>query len=414
MPLTMMKTIIRLIIITSFLNMALAKNIFDIFKKPKIVYRYKLYHHWFNELGGLDFLQGYALLTIDENGGISLEDKFKDPSHYLKSHWVEIDEIDRTKNNEIFIFASFHSNPEMGKNQGNGGFKFPSSGKIHVVKGASPLIQIRDNQEFNENQFNQESTENLILKISGEIKVKRNGKWIKARKGMNIEIGDEIDTGNNKATIVISNKGYIELYPHTVVIRYRKHKTSLNFLKLIKGFLWARIPKGKDDIKYATPNAIIGVRGTEFKLSAKNGISCVEVIKGFVSFTDINGNGSVIVNEGEESCVVDDSAPFPPTPVREKFKVSVSGTWTTNFGELKLTQQGNLVVGTYTHDEGKLKGVLLGDKLMGIWSEAPSYKPLYNAGECILIFSRDGKTFSGHWKYGYKGNWNGKWNGKRK
>ena len=78
--------------------------------------------------------------------------------------------------------------------------------------------------------------------------------------------------------------------------------------------------------------------------------------------------------------------------------------WHTNWGKLVLEQNGNVVTGHYTHDKGKISGTLNGNILTGKWSEAPTYKPKKDAGEFVLTFSNNGKTFSSKWRYGFGGN----------
>jgi len=87
-----------------------------------------------------------------------------------------------------------------------------------------------------------------------------------------------------------------------------------------------------------------------------------------------------------------------------------TGAWKSNFGTLSLTRQGNTVQGTYSRENGKLTGTIIGNKLKGQWSEMPTYSPPNDAGEFELEISRDCASFSGSWRYGKGGSaWNGKW-----
>jgi hypothetical protein len=90
-----------------------------------------------------------------------------------------------------------------------------------------------------------------------------------------------------------------------------------------------------------------------------------------------------------------------------------NGTWETNFGQLELQQVGDFVHGTYTHDQGKIEATVSGDKLIGTWSEAPSYGAPSDAGDFEFIMSEDCKSFSGTWRYGSAGSWED-WTGTRK
>ena len=87
-----------------------------------------------------------------------------------------------------------------------------------------------------------------------------------------------------------------------------------------------------------------------------------------------------------------------------------NGTWKTDWGTLVIKQSGNIVTGTYTHDNGKIKGKVYNNQVVGTWSEAPSYKAPKDAGNIKFTISADGKSFSGTWTYGSNGS-GGKWIG---
>ena len=88
-----------------------------------------------------------------------------------------------------------------------------------------------------------------------------------------------------------------------------------------------------------------------------------------------------------------------------------SGTWSTTYGMMHLTQIGNQVTGTYEHSNGHIVGTVSGNVLTGTWSEGPTYMPPDNAGDFQFTISSDGKTFSGGWRYGSSGSWTMNWNG---
>lgn len=94
--------------------------------------------------------------------------------------------------------------------------------------------------------------------------------------------------------------------------------------------------------------------------------------------------------------------------------LSIAGIWDTNFGQMTITQSGNRITGTYTHDNGKIEGTLKENILTGKWSEAPSYRPPNDAGDFKFIFSQGFKSFEGYWRYGFGGkDWSGEWHGNR-
>lgn len=89
---------------------------------------------------------------------------------------------------------------------------------------------------------------------------------------------------------------------------------------------------------------------------------------------------------------------------------SWAGDWDTNWGKMVLTQNGASVIGTYTHDSGKVTGVVSGNILTGSWAESPSYSQPRDGGDIEFTMSADGKSFTGKWRYGSEGSW-GNWEG---
>jgi hypothetical protein len=79
--------------------------------------------------------------------------------------------------------------------------------------------------------------------------------------------------------------------------------------------------------------------------------------------------------------------------------LDVSGQWATNWGVLKLSQEGNVVTGSYGWDNGRIEGIIDGHNFKGIWSEPPTYYCPNLKGEIDLNFSITGKSFEGSWSY---------------
>lgn len=95
-------------------------------------------------------------------------------------------------------------------------------------------------------------------------------------------------------------------------------------------------------------------------------------------------------------------------------QVRVAGTFQTHFGEIVLYQEGQRVWGNYSHQNGRVEGTLEGNVFRGNWSQSPSYQPPNDAGDFVFTFTRDGRAFTGSWRYGYRGPWvDQPWNGQR-
>ena len=65
------------------------------------------------------------------------------------------------------------------------------------------------------------------------------------------------------------------------------------------------------------------------------------------------------------------SATLPAGVPTHLSSCSYSGNWNTDWGAMVLSQDGSKVMGTYTHDTGKLAGTLVDGVFVGKWSEYP-------------------------------------------
>jgi len=95
-------------------------------------------------------------------------------------------------------------------------------------------------------------------------------------------------------------------------------------------------------------------------------------------------------------------------------KCSFAGDWSSNWGDMQFSQEGNVIDGTYTYDSGKISGTVNGNVLVGKWFESPSYAEPNDAGDIEFSISNDCSSFSGNWRYGSSGSWNGDWTATRK
>lgn len=87
---------------------------------------------------------------------------------------------------------------------------------------------------------------------------------------------------------------------------------------------------------------------------------------------------------------------------------SWTGTWSTQWGDMTLTQNGSTVTGKYTHDDGTISGTVNGNVLTGTWKEPGQ------VGKIRFVMSSDGKTFSGGWGYNDEAPERSGWDGTRK
>ena len=91
-----------------------------------------------------------------------------------------------------------------------------------------------------------------------------------------------------------------------------------------------------------------------------------------------------------------------------------TGTWSTNWGEMRLVQDGGVVRGDYDWDQGQIDGTLDGEVLRGMWTEVPSRQPPRDAGDLEFTMAEDCQSFTGRWRYGSSEGWRQRWDGERR
>jgi len=138
--------------------------------------------------------------------------------------------------------------------------------------------------------FSEEFSNKTYLKFKkGMVRVKKaNGRWVKAVTNMELGIGDTIKTlSNGRATVVLAGTAFLKVKPKSeLIIPKDKSNTSekVSLVKLATGVLWAHAKKEKNSLKVATPQAICGVRGTEFIVQAGRDFMRLIVTQGAVAF----------------------------------------------------------------------------------------------------------------------------------
>jgi hypothetical protein len=91
----------------------------------------------------------------------------------------------------------------------------------------------------------------------------------------------------------------------------------------------------------------------------------------------------------------------------------VSGTYTTDYNDFHIRQQGSALVGCYEHDEGLLEGSVEGRVMRLTWREGGGPG---DDGPAVMLFAPDGRSFRGVW-WGHDGGSgapSGEWNGTKK
>jgi hypothetical protein len=88
------------------------------------------------------------------------------------------------------------------------------------------------------------------------------------------------------------------------------------------------------------------------------------------------------------------------------------GKWDTKYGSIVLEEIGDRVEGSYSLNDGRIRGTVKDNTLLGKWSQKPSYSEPNDAGDVEFRLSDDGKSFKGRWRYGSSDDWKFDWCGK--
>lgn len=90
---------------------------------------------------------------------------------------------------------------------------------------------------------------------------------------------------------------------------------------------------------------------------------------------------------------------------------SISGTYSTDYSNFHVLQQGTALNGCYEYNEGLLNGAIEGRVMKITWREGSED----NAGPAVMVFAEDGQSFKGFWwrKGSEAGVPSGVWNGKK-
>lgn len=95
-------------------------------------------------------------------------------------------------------------------------------------------------------------------------------------------------------------------------------------------------------------------------------------------------------------------------PVGKPVNPSFTGTFSSNWGPIKLQQNGYSVVGCYTHADGRITGSADGHVLRFDWVQRNGG----NHGTAIMVLNSAGNFLNGAW-YGASGSMGGAWTGNR-
>lgn len=168
---------------------------------------------------------------------------------------------------------------------------------------------------FTTGYADEESDIALILKVKGEIKINRaaDGKWIEGVKGMRLNSGDVIKTGNDAfaAVIFTDDKTLVKIRENsTLAIQGKREKSSIiKRLKFAFGKIWVSVQRQKSRFYLETPSGVAAVKGTKFYCLVDEQGNCTIICEeGLVAL--INKLGKVLVEEGYTGFSNKNKSPF--------------------------------------------------------------------------------------------------------
>ncbi|MBI4051706.1 MAG: FecR domain-containing protein [Elusimicrobia bacterium] len=127
----------------------------------------------------------------------------------------------------------------------------------------------------------------------GNVEVQKKGstEWMGAAAPYELDLGDQIKTGRRgKAQILFRDGSRIELGRSTQ-FEIENAGTTQSVLRLSWGRLRAWITSAKERrMEVRTPTAVAAVRGTEFSMQYRNGVTTVDLYGGLLSVSDNKGN----------------------------------------------------------------------------------------------------------------------------
>jgi hypothetical protein len=173
-----------------------------------------------------------------------------------------------------------------------------------------------------------------ITKIDGNANIERNGSTTTAVLSQSVLMGDKLETSTKSSlTIVLFDGSEISLSESSSIVIDQDVVGPVrdSFVKLFKGRLHSVVtPRGGrlPDFEVRTPNAVVGVRGTDFETEYIDGKPCpgfprclrytdVGVYSGIVEVSNPTSPGaaSVRVRTGYETTVPCELPPATPGPL---------------------------------------------------------------------------------------------------
>jgi hypothetical protein len=158
----------------------------------------------------------------------------------------------------------------------------------------------------------------LVLESVGD--VRQGGRKLEAGAAVSLE--QTIEVGNGRCVLQLPDGEELRMFADSQL-----RPASPSSVRLFIGKLWARVPPGRaTQLEVETPNAVAGVRGTEFFVEVAARRTRVAVIRGKVAVANSNARAKETTVEAGRQIVVEAEQPpqeavaFDPAPDQASWK----------------------------------------------------------------------------------------------
>ena len=172
--------------------------------------------------------------------------------------------------------------------------------------------------------------------------------WTAAKKLDLLFVGNQLRTGTgDKAVIVYNSTGTRVLVNENTSIEIQADvdqaggQPKVERTRLILGEIYNR---ARGNYEVETPSSVASVRGTEFNVASMEGVDSYIGVEGVIEV--MNAFGSIVLNQLQETTVVQNQAPEEPKPItkreatrRTSWTETVEPTWKLNIVPEGGTQQ---------------------------------------------------------------------------
>ncbi|MDP8228954.1 MAG: FecR family protein [Candidatus Electryoneaceae bacterium] len=149
----------------------------------------------------------------------------------------------------------------------------------------------------------------LALKVTGSVKITRDGNTTNLKFGTTLNHGDAIKTGRNGYVKIMftDDKSIIKLKANTSIVIEGQRDTEGTVAKRVSveiGALFARVDQQRGTLQIATPTSVASVKGTEFWVIVdENGNTYVVTLRGLVELMNrLTGEG-IEVSEAQRGTI---------------------------------------------------------------------------------------------------------------